>query len=186
MGNSKKCGLNEYAANLIRYKAQQLIGKCGLTPDDYEDLMQEMTLDLLQRLPKFDPTKAKRNTFIARIIDHKVSTIIRHCTQEKRDYRRTCSLNEPIEDRDGACVTRGEMISQDDHDLHAGKHTRAESERTETRAVISFSISELPPELRQLAETGSRLRRLSWLSTSLQVAQPQEPQEQNRYLLGFR
>lgn len=152
MEDTKQCRLNDYAGKIIRYKARQLIGKCGFTRDDYEDLRQEMTLDLLLRLPKFDATKAGLNTFVARIIDHKISTIIRHRTQEKRDYRRSCSLDESIENENGASVTRGEMLSQDDHDLHAGKHTRPEAERTEMRTVISFSISELPPDLQQLAE----------------------------------
>lgn len=152
MEDTKQCRLNDYAGKIIRYKARQLIGKYGFNQDDYEDLRQEMTLDILQRLPKFDATKAGMNTFVSRIIDHKISTIIRHRTQGKRDYRRACSLDEPIEDENGASVTRGEMLSQDDHDLHAGKHTRPESARTEIRAVISLTISELPPELRYLAE----------------------------------
>lgn len=152
MEDSKQCELNEYAGNLIRYKARQLIGRYGFAQDDHEDLKQEMTVDLLLRLPKFDARKAKLNTFVARVIDHKISTIIRHRMQEKRDYRRASSLDEPIEDENGSSVTRGEMVSQDDHDLYAGKYSRAESERTEMRAVISFTISDLPPELRQLAE----------------------------------
>jgi len=153
MEDSKQYGLNDYAKNVIRHKARQLIGKYGFTRDDYEDLMQEMTLDLLVRLSKFDRSKASLNTFVARIVDRRISTLIRHRTQDMRDYRReACSLDDPIQDEDGASITRGEMLSQDECDLRAGKHTRPESERIDMRLDVSFVIAELPPELRPLAE----------------------------------
>jgi len=61
-------GIDDYAVQLIKYKARQLVGRVGFTESDREDLEQEMVLDLLRRLPKFDPKRAGRNTFIARIV----------------------------------------------------------------------------------------------------------------------
>ena len=73
-----------YARDLIRHKASKMIGKCGLTYDDCEDLEQELYLDLLLRLAKFDPDKASLNTFMARVVDHQVSKILRHRLQAMR------------------------------------------------------------------------------------------------------
>ena len=35
-------GLDKYAANLIRNKAHQIIGKAGLMPDDLKDIEQSV------------------------------------------------------------------------------------------------------------------------------------------------
>jgi RNA polymerase sigma-70 factor (ECF subfamily) len=153
MGFEKCCeGINEYAAQLIKNKARQLVGHVGFTESDREDLEQEMMLDLLVRLPKFDPSKAASTTFVAMVVDRKISKIIRHRTQEKRDYRRiVSSCNDPIEDRDGTTIEREQTISKDEIDLQTGKHARPEAERIDMRLDVSFAISELPPELQALA-----------------------------------
>ena len=151
MGSSKQYDLNEYARNTIRHKARQLIGKYGLTPDDDEDLQQEMALDLLVRLPKFDPGRACLSTFIARIVERKISTIIRHRTRAKRDYRcRVYSLDERIENADD-CSTLHDVISQGDCDLRVGRYGRPEIERIDLRIDVSLVLAKLPPELRALA-----------------------------------
>ena len=151
--NKKQKGLSDYAAETIRHKARQLIGKVGFTKDDINDLMQEMMLDLLERLPKFDPNKAAHSTFIARVIERKISKLIRHRMQEKRDYRReACSVNETIEDGNGGTVERAQTMSQDEHDLRTGKHSRPEEARIDMRLDVSFVISKLPADLKPLAE----------------------------------
>ena len=153
MENSKHASLDDYARETIRHKARQLIGRHGFTRDDYDDLQQEMTLDLLERLPKFDPDKAAHNTFVARVIERKISKIIRHRTQEMRDYRcEACSVNDDIEDGNGGTVERIQTISQDEQDLRTGKHARPESERIALQVDVSLVMSRLSPELRQLAE----------------------------------
>ncbi len=153
MESSKQYGLNEYARNTIRHKARQLIGKYGFTRDDYEDLTQEMAVDLLTRLSKFDPAKAGPNTFVARIIDRKISSLIRHRKQRMRDFRRqVCSLDDPIEGEDCSNGSLGETISQDEHDLRTGRHARPELDRIDLRLDVCLAISSLPPDLRVLAE----------------------------------
>ena len=153
MEGSKQNGLNDYAREVIRHKARQLIGKYGFTPDDYDDIRQEMALDLLTRLTKFDPARASVNTFVARVVDRRISTLIRHRQQEKRDYRREAwSLDEPVNNEDCAGATRGELLGQDECDLRAGKQTRPESERVDLSLDLSIAISELPPDLKHLAE----------------------------------
>ena len=132
--------------------SNELIGRYGLTPDDREDLEQEMALDLLLRLPKFDPERACLNTFIARVVERRVSTIIRHRTAAKRDCRsHVCSLDEPIPGVEG-CSTRHDMISQGDCDLRVGRYGRSEVERLDLRIDVSLVLAGLPPELRALAE----------------------------------
>jgi RNA polymerase sigma-70 factor, ECF subfamily len=149
---SKHDGLSEYARNLIRRKARQLIGKYGFNRDDCEDLMQELTLDLLIRLSKFDASKACLDTFVSRIVDRRVANVIRYQRQVKRDFhRRAPSLDEPIRDDEGRAISRGERISQDEYDLRMGKYTSNEAEREEMRMEVGAAISGLPWDLQLLA-----------------------------------
>ena len=62
-------GIDPYAVEIIRFKARQLVGQAGFTVADREDLEQELILDLLRRMPKYDSKRAKRNTFIARMVE---------------------------------------------------------------------------------------------------------------------
>jgi RNA polymerase sigma-70 factor (ECF subfamily) len=150
--DSKQHDLDDYAKNLIRHKARQMIGKYGLAPDDYNDLRQDMILDLLTRLPKFNPDKAGLNTFVTRLVDRKASSIIRHRRQAKRDFRcKAGSLEDMVETKDGGTVERGETISQDECDLRSGTRDRTESERIDMQVDVSIALADLPPELRALA-----------------------------------
>jgi len=153
MDGSKHASLDDYARETIRHKARQLIGKYRFTRDDFEDLQQNMTLDLLERLPKFDPDKATHSTFVARVVEHKISSLIRHRTQEMRDYRREAfSVNEAIKDGNGGTVERAQTISQDELSLRTGKYRRPEGDRINLRLDLSFIMAGLPPELQHLAK----------------------------------
>ena len=152
MENAKQRVLNGYAREVIRHKARQLIGKYGYTRDDYEDLQQEMTLDLLCRLGKYDPEKAGLTTFVARVVDRRISTLIRHQKQEKRDYRQqVCSLDVPVENGTGEAFDMDEILSQDDFDQQVGRHDFPQCERSDLKIDLAQAMAELPEDLRQLA-----------------------------------
>ena len=92
-----------YADKLIRHKARQLVGKAGFTEDDRPDLEQELALDLLQRLRHYDAEKAKRTTFMTRVVEHRISTLLEARFAQCRDWRRgQVSLNEPLDDQEDA------------------------------------------------------------------------------------
>lgn len=154
MGFDIRCKeIDEYAVRIIKFKSRQLVGRVGFTAYDREDLEQEMMLDLLQRLSKYDPERAQRNTFIARVVDHKVATIIEARTARVRDYRRRCSLDdcfEYSEYEDNFCIERMEIIDQDDYLMRTGKVSRPPSELRDLSLDVRQAIEKLPPELREL------------------------------------
>ena len=90
------CELGEYANDLIRSKARTLIGKAGFTSADCEDIEQELALDLLVRLENYDPKKSKRSTFMARVVEHRIATLLEERHAACRDWR-LCreSLDDP-------------------------------------------------------------------------------------------
>jgi RNA polymerase sigma-70 factor (ECF subfamily) len=151
--NEKQREFNKRISNFIRFKARQIVGKAGFTESDIDDIAQEMTTDLLSRLPKFDPGKAKESTFVARIIEHKISKLIRHRKQAKRDYRReSCSLGDMLEGPYGNPIARSETIDQDKAEIRTGKRHRTYEEEIHLRLDVSLVISKLPDDLRPVAE----------------------------------
>ena len=158
-------GIDPYAAGLIKYKARKLVGKAGFTASDREDIEQELRLDLLRRLPKYNPKRAQRNTFIARVVEHRLATLIEAQKAGIRDYRRCrCSLNECFEDADGRSVERVDTFDQEDYLLRTGAQSRPSEELNRLAIDVAAVLETLPPELRELcrrlkAETVTEISR---------------------------
>ena len=158
-------GIGEYAVRLIKYKSAQLAGQAGFRVSDRDDLEQELVFDLWRRLPRYDPARARRNTFIARVVEHKIASLIEARKAGMRDYRRCrCSLNDRIEDADGRSLERGETIDQDDYLLRTGARSRPAEELQALALDVATFLETLPPELRELcrrleAETVSEISR---------------------------
>ena len=146
-------GIDDYAVRIIKYKARQLVGRVGFTESDRQDLEQEMVFDLLRRLPKFKPERAQRNTFIARVVEHKVATIIEAQKAGMRDYRLCpCSLNDRFENEEGGSVERIDTINQDDYLQRTGKLSRPISDLRGLSIDVRSAVEKLPPELRELCK----------------------------------
>ena len=152
MGFENRCdGIDQYAVRTIRHKAKRLVGQAGFTESDRQDLEQEMIMDLLHRLPKYDPNLSQRNTFIARVVEHKAYTIMETRKAGLRDYRLcNCSLNDQMEDEEGGSVERMETIDQEDYLRRTGRLSRPLSEIRNLALDIRKALDSLPPELREL------------------------------------
>lgn len=154
MGNDNKYeGLDEYAVRLIKHKARQLVGRAGFVEADRHDLEQEMVVDLLRRLPRFDPTLAKRETFITRIVEHHVATIIESQKAGIRDYRQNAgSLDERRTDADGKTSEGPPVLDQDEYVRETIASARRDEERHAVRMDVRRVMQELPLDLRALCE----------------------------------
>ena len=158
-------GIDPYAAGLIRFKARQLVGQAGFTASDREDIEQELRLDLLRRRPKYNPKRAQLNTFIARVVEHRLASLIEAQKAGIRDYRRCrCSLNECFEDADGRSVERVDTFDQEDYLLRTGAQSRPSEELNRLAIDVAAVLETLPPELRELcrrlkAETVTEISR---------------------------
>ncbi len=144
--------LTPYLTALIEVKARQLVGKAGYTPDDIKDIEQDLTQDLLERLPKFDPAKASINTFADRVVGRRICNLMRDRQADMRDWRREAfSLDEEIETEEGS-TTRHEFFSQDKVDLRKEPGDRGRLEREHLQMDMSAVLEGLTPELRRVAE----------------------------------
>jgi RNA polymerase sigma-70 factor (ECF subfamily) len=144
--------LDAFAANLIRCKARQLVGKAGFTRSDQEDIEQELTLRLLRRASAFDPGQAHWNVFVTTVVERCAASLLRDRRAEKRDHRRTTSLHQPLEIDDEGQVEVAAVIGQDGHDRRLGRVSRADREHKELEIDLSAVLGRLPQDQRDLAE----------------------------------
>jgi len=144
--------IDDYAVRIIKHKARQLIGRYGLTIFDREDLEQELMIDLLQRMRHFNLAKAKKTTFIARIVERHIATLLEARHAQCRDWR-LCrvSLNTPHENDKG---DTWELIDRVDSQGILGNcepDTR-ESSANNLRMDIERVLNTLPEDLRDLCD----------------------------------
>jgi RNA polymerase sigma-70 factor (ECF subfamily) len=138
--------------NVVRAKAMSLAGTYGFSQSDRDDIGQELLLDSIVRLRKFDPAKSSRGCFVRRIVNNRVATLIEGQMAGRRDYR-ACrsSLSDPIDFGVGESVELGDTVSGDDYEGRMGRCALSSSERTELQIDVARLIAALPAELAAVA-----------------------------------
>ena len=86
-----------YAHNITHSKAKTLIGHYGFTKHDMPDIEQELLMEVIKKLPHYDPGIAKETTFIMRVTEGKIADLISYRQASCRDWRKCGhSLNAPV------------------------------------------------------------------------------------------
>jgi RNA polymerase sigma-70 factor (ECF subfamily) len=144
-------GLDVYAVRLIQHKAQQLVGNYGFVKDDRPDIEQDLIVDLLARLPIYDPSRAAPHTFMARVIEHKIASLIEERTAAKRDYRRcTISLNDPVADDEDDGEERGDGVDMDSYLRMTGGQSMSVADQAACHVDLARAMKRLSPAQRAL------------------------------------
>lgn len=73
--------------DLAQQKALYAVGRCGLTPDDREDVASQLVITFYLRFGKFDGNRASMRTFASRVMDKELGSILRYRMAGRR--RRT-------------------------------------------------------------------------------------------------
>lgn len=127
-----------FAVERIRFHARRLSRIGALRHLACGDLEQELALDLIRALPKFDPSRASMKTYICRVIERRCASLVR----DARRYRReTVSLDN----------TSGDEIASDFRHRMRGYAPVDEVERRERAEVVQGAVSALPERLRDIA-----------------------------------
>jgi RNA polymerase sigma-70 factor (ECF subfamily) len=150
MGSNRYDGLDDYAVRLIRKKARQIVGRAGLVEVDRDDLEQDMVIDLLRRLPRFDPAKAKRETFIARIVEHQVATILESRKAGLRDFRLVLGSLDERRNEDAGGDDGPPVLDDAAHRRETVAAAERDQDRGDLRRDLERVLAGLPPELRDL------------------------------------
>lgn len=68
--------VDPYVSRQTSCRASLLVASAGFRPDDWEDLKQEMVLDVLRRSPKFDPTRGDWRGFVRGVVRNQASVLV--------------------------------------------------------------------------------------------------------------
>jgi len=143
--------IDAYISELIRCKAWRLVGKAGLTAHDVDDLVQELTVEVLKCLPTFDPNKATIKTYVSCVVRRKAYRIIRDRIAEMRNpARESHSLNQV--DSEGEREEGAHAITQEEHDRRTGRRNRSVEEQAQLALDVASVLAKLPDRLRRLCE----------------------------------
>jgi len=138
-------GIDKYAASMIKHKARQLVGKAGLTKSDQPDIEQALMIDLLHRMKHFNPAKGKKTTFIARVVERHISTILQARFAQCRDWRKCHSLNYTIDNGEGRQTEMIDLLSYDEESQSIG-----DVELASLKMDVERVLDTLPDDLKDL------------------------------------
>ncbi len=144
-------GIDDYAVRLIRHKAGQLARRSDFSGSDRQDIEQELVLDLLRRLPDYRPDRAQRSTFIARVIEHKVATLLEARGREKRGGRvRSRSLSDKVRDDEGEAIELADTIREQDYFRRTGQQPPRGADQCDLCMDVQTVLARLSPGRRRL------------------------------------
>lgn len=144
LGNNH-AGLDDYAVSLVRHHAAALVRRGGLDRADRDDIEQELALHLVLRLPRFDPARASRRTFAARVVAHRAATLHESGWTAKETARRAAvSLHEETTDADGRPAELWRTV--DDDATRARRDVGRAGDDADLRIDVAAAIASLPPE----------------------------------------
>jgi RNA polymerase sigma-70 factor (ECF subfamily) len=129
---------------------RRVIGKYGFTRQDRADLEQELLLNALVRLPKFDPELSTMPMFVRGVTINRLRNIIAARRAAFRGLPSGGSLNEMAEDEEGWFAERIDGISEDQYLRATGRASRPSHELRELHLDLQRAIESLPPDLQEL------------------------------------
>jgi RNA polymerase sigma-70 factor (ECF subfamily) len=143
--------VDRFARGLIRKKANQVIGRAGITAQDREDLEQELILGLLRRRRSYDPRRGRSTTFSRLAVVHVLANVLRARHAKKRGAGSTTSLSKRVTTDDGVHADLGQTVAAGDQDKHRGRRPRTPAEAADLARDVTDILEVLPTELRDLA-----------------------------------
>ena len=160
----------EYAIELVKHRARDMVGFAGITESDRDDVEQELMFDLLRRLPKYDPSIAKLTTFMTRVVDHRCATIVMDRKAGMRDYRMCAmSLNQVMEDEEDAFFEQTDGPDREEYLNRRGVLPEAPARRLDLTIDVQRAVDLLDPNLQELCER-LRTQRVSEVARGARMA----------------
>lgn len=131
--------LDAYEMQRVRFYARKLSGRRPFGPDDADDIASELLVDIYRALPRFDPNRACRHTFICRVIAIRCHSLLRDA---RRRFRNTVPLDgpKPVE------------VDQDFRHRMTGYTPVDDLVTAERTEAVGKALERLPLRLRQIAE----------------------------------
>jgi RNA polymerase sigma-70 factor, ECF subfamily len=127
-----------YVLHQASCRASLLVATAGFTSDDWEDLRQEIVLDLIRRAPKFDPERGNWHGFVRGVARHHSTILIAGHRRRTREV-----LGEDLKREDAHVGDSADAL-----DKCPGSNPVVE---LDLRLDVQRVVARLPPHLRSLA-----------------------------------
>lgn len=137
---------NDFSPAVMRVvdiKAIKVTQMKGFLPEDYEDIRQELLLELVRKFPSFDPTQAQEATFAERVLSNHVTHLLQHRHSKQETFERGM-VPYPEDAGEDTAGSRG----HDRPRIDEGKH----ADEVLLRLSVAEVLSRLPRDLRAVAE----------------------------------
>ena len=141
--------VDPFTIRYVRKHASRLAGRYGFAPGDQQEIEQRLLVKLAPHLPRADPDSATWRALVAKTVRRQIANLVRDARAEKRDHRRTSSLNVLVAGEDGP-VELVETVGPREADARLGLARRTDPELVELSIDIESVIERLPPNLRDL------------------------------------
>jgi RNA polymerase sigma-70 factor (ECF subfamily) len=140
-----------FTRRMVRRMAQELITEGFYAESDVEDVMQDLLLHLVERLPKFDPEKGRWSTFVRMVVQRYATTLRRRQSAECRGRRITHnSLSITIQGADGEPIEMANTVVEDDYRRAYGHDFVGDQARAALEGDVSAVLDSLAPDDRDL------------------------------------
>lgn len=144
--------LDDFALKLIKRTARQVARKVGLRCWDRDDVSQELTVRLLEAMPRFDPERGHWRAFVTAVVDRQAAGLMREYLAQKRHQRSMVSLSELVDDGEGHLVELGETICDGEQLKYRGRQHKEEQDAFELEHDVQSLTEVLPSALRDIYE----------------------------------
>ena len=143
----------DYARNLIRIKAKQVVRGRGFNRSELPDIEQELFFHLIKQAPNFDPKRSALNTFIAKVVDSAAGMVVRARRCDKRtpeDGAEIHSLEAKFPGGTEHPKPLWAILQPEDQDRKIGKVSISDAELFERAESIQKFLDSLPDDLQKI------------------------------------
>jgi hypothetical protein len=151
--NSDSLVLTPAVAAVIRaeaFRAWRGLHRFGFEPSD---IRQEFAMACIGGFHRYDASRSSPGTFAGHTCRQRTMQMIEPALAAKRNRGAIPeSLSAPIRNDEGAPITFGDLISDDDYTICAGLRSRPAAELAELRIDVSRAMKGLPADMVAVAE----------------------------------
>ncbi len=86
-------GIDKNIVKTVKYQTRKLLTKIPFLKNDISDIQQELIINVLENMDKYDPLRSKRKTFIYVIVKNHIKDFLRKYYKKRQDPRLVESLD---------------------------------------------------------------------------------------------
>ncbi len=141
---------DNFVRKVIHRQVGALIAKSEFTPQDRDDLVQEVYVRATRSLQYYKPSVGHFYPYVCTVVQRHLTNIVRDRKVTKRSSSKRVSLSKTVRSDDGGSVEMSQTLSAQDQDRRLGRSRLGEEELNNLRIDLATVISRLPENFQDL------------------------------------